>query len=173
MNKFMGLQTSLRLDISTVVAKVIVTHLIAGVISITKGDLPSTIIASKRNARLYAQRGLSIFGLRHFDHLVIINANFRILNHPINWWIVPIRKTSLRKAILGNLVFQLFVLCFKSLYSLLHQLQLLFKYLLTIVFWNIAPDELCITVGAHHFDLRALVQKVFSEFIRILELLYT
>ena len=136
----MGLQTPLRLDISAVVAKVIVAHLIASVISVREGDMPSTIITSKRNARLYTQRGLPIFGLRHFDHLVIISANFRILNLSVNWLVVPTRKTSLRKALLGNLVFKLLVLRFQNLYSLLHLFQQLLKLFLTVMFWYIAPN---------------------------------
>ena len=136
----MALQTPLRLNISTVVTKIIVTHLIASVISVSKGDLPSTIIASKRNTRLYAYRSLSIFGLRHFDHLVIISTNFCVLSHSVNWLIIPNRKVSLRKTILGGLAFQLFVLRLQDLYSVLHQFQLLFEFLLTVMLRYIASN---------------------------------
>ena len=136
----MALQTPLRLNISTVVTKIIVTHLIASVISVSKGDLPSTIIASKRNTRLYAYRSLPIFGLRHFDHLVIISTNFCVLIHSVNWLIIPNRKVSLRKTILRSQAFQLFVLRLQDLYSVLHQLQLLFKFLLTVMLRYIASN---------------------------------
>ena len=140
MYELMVLQTPLRLNIGTVVAKIIITHLIASVISVREGDMPSTIITSKRNARLHTQRGLPIFGLRHFDHLMIISANFRILNLSVNWLVVSTRKTSLRKALLRNLVSKLLVLRFQNLYSLLHLFNQLLKFFLTVMFWYIAPN---------------------------------